>query len=82
MVHRLEREQLLPRGIGDVFAFFSKARNLEYELPLGVLGELARAAVVGRDLDRIFDFRQDAVRRLLSGAEASPPTVRAATRAR
>jgi ligand-binding SRPBCC domain-containing protein len=145
---RLEREQLVPRPVTDVFAFFSQAHNLEritppwlrfevltpdaiamaagtlieyrlrlhgvclrwisrieewdtdrafvdrqvrgpyrfwhhrheflphtdgtvvrdrvhYALPLGRLGDLAHAAFVQRDLDQIFDFRRDAVRRLL-----------------
>jgi ligand-binding SRPBCC domain-containing protein len=145
-VHRLEREQLVPAPLADVFAFFAEARNLEritpawlrfevltpeplqmapgtlieyrlrlhgipvrwltrieewererafvdrqlrgpyrlwhhrhefeargedatvvrdrvdYALPFGVLGELARRLFVGRDLERIFAFRQEAVR--------------------
>jgi ligand-binding SRPBCC domain-containing protein len=147
-VHRLEREQLVGKPVGEVFAFFSRARNLEritppwlrfqvltpepirmapgtvieyrlrlyvvrlpwisriedwqehrsfvdrqvrgpyrlwhhrhefiprgggtvvrdvvhYALPLGRLGELAHVAFVRRDLQRIFDFRRDAVERLL-----------------
>ena len=146
--HRLEREQVVHRPVGEVFAFFAQARNLEritppwlrfrvrtpdpiemlpgalieydlrlhalplrwvtrieewvpgrsfvdrqlrgpyrlwhhrhefvdrgdatlvrdrvdYALPLGALGELAHAMIVRRDLDRIFDFRRDAVARLL-----------------
>jgi ligand-binding SRPBCC domain-containing protein len=39
--------------------------RVRYALPLGALGELAHAAVVRRDLERIFDFRRDTVRRLL-----------------
>ena len=34
---------------------------VRYSLPLGPLGRLAHAAVVQRDLDRIFDFRHAAV---------------------
>jgi ligand-binding SRPBCC domain-containing protein len=147
-VHVLEREQLVPAPLGEVFAFFAQARNLEritppwlrftvltpepielgagtriayrlrlhgvslrwltrieewesgrsfvdrqvrgpyrlwehrhefsaldgatvvrdrvrYALPLGPLGSLAHAAFVRRDLERIFDFRRDAVRRRL-----------------
>jgi ligand-binding SRPBCC domain-containing protein len=147
-VHRLEREQVLPRALSDVFEFFSRAVNLEsitpswlrfrllsepaemragtvieyrlrvhgipfgwvsrieewetnrvfvdvqlrgpyrlwrhrhefsealggtrvvdrvdYALPLGPLGELARVALVRRDLARIFDHRQAAVAKLLA----------------
>jgi ligand-binding SRPBCC domain-containing protein len=32
-VHRLEREQLLPHPIDEVFAFFAEARNLERLTP-------------------------------------------------
>ena len=39
--------------------------RVDYALPLGPLGDLARVAFVGRDLERIFDFRRDAVRELL-----------------
>jgi ligand-binding SRPBCC domain-containing protein len=34
---------------------------VRYALPLGALGRLAEAAIVRRDLERIFDFRRDAV---------------------
>ena len=146
--HRLEREQLVPRPVSEVFAFFSQAHNLEritppwlrfevltpgsiamaagtlieyrlrlhgvrlrwisrieewetdrafidrqvrgpyrlwhhrhefvphadgtvvrdrvrYALPLGRLGDLAHTAFVRRDLERIFDFRRDALDPLL-----------------
>ena len=39
--------------------------RVRYRLPLGVAGALAHAAFVRRDLERIFDFRRDAVRREL-----------------
>jgi ligand-binding SRPBCC domain-containing protein len=39
--------------------------RVDYALPLGPLGGIAHAAFVGRDLQRIFDFRQAAVERLL-----------------
>ena len=39
--------------------------RVRYALPLGVLGTVAHAAVVRRDLERIFDFRRDTVRQLL-----------------
>jgi ligand-binding SRPBCC domain-containing protein len=32
--------------------------SVDYELPLGPLGALAHAAIVRRDLDRIFDYRR------------------------
>jgi ligand-binding SRPBCC domain-containing protein len=35
--------------------------RVRYRLPLGPLGGLAHAALVRRDLRRIFDFRRDAV---------------------
>lgn len=146
--HRIEREQLVPRALADVFAFFAEARNLQaltppwlrfevltaepiemragtvieyrlrlrgaplrwvsviedwvpgrrfvdrqlrgpyrhwqhthefaadpggtlmrdgvrYELPLGPLGAVAHSAFVRRDLARVFDYRRDAVMRLL-----------------
>ena len=39
--------------------------RVDYALRLGPLGELARRAFVARDLERIFDFRRDAVATLL-----------------
>ena len=38
---------------------------VRYALPFGPAGELAHAAVVRRDLERIFDFRRTAVEGLL-----------------
>jgi ligand-binding SRPBCC domain-containing protein len=147
-IHRIEREQSVPRPVDEVFGFFAQARNLEritppwlrfelltpdpiamaigtlieyrlrvhavpvrwisridewetdrvfvdhqlrgpyrvwhhrheflssgdstivrdrvrYALPLGRVGDLAHAVFVRRDLEGIFDFRRDAVRRLL-----------------
>lgn len=40
--------------------------RVRYALPLGSLGRLAHTALVRRDLERIFDFRQAAVPRLLA----------------
>src|SRR3712207_7309265 len=37
--------------------------RVDYELPLGPLGALAHALFVGRDLERIFDHRTEAVAR-------------------
>jgi ligand-binding SRPBCC domain-containing protein len=38
---------------------------VRYALPLGPAGELARRAIVGRDLERIFDFRRERVAQLI-----------------
>jgi ligand-binding SRPBCC domain-containing protein len=39
--------------------------RVRYALPLGPLGRVAEAVLVRRDLERIFDFRREAVGRLL-----------------
>jgi hypothetical protein len=44
---------------------------VEYAEPLGPLGRVAHALFVARALDRIFDFRRDAIRRLLGSRGAS-----------
>jgi ligand-binding SRPBCC domain-containing protein len=41
---------------------------VRYALPLGPLGRLARAILMRRDLDRIFDYRRDAVAYRLGSA--------------
>ena len=41
--------------------------RVEFEVPLGPLGELARVALVDRQLAAIFDHRRRAVERLLGG---------------
>ncbi len=51
--------------------------EVHYAAPFGVLGELAQPLFVERDLQRIFDYRQQAVRRILD-AEASRPATTAA----
>jgi ligand-binding SRPBCC domain-containing protein len=38
-----------------------------YRMPLGPLGEIARRVLIGRDLERIFDYRHSAVERMLVG---------------
>jgi len=38
-----------------------------YALPLGILGSLAHAIAVKRDVEKIFDFRADSMRRLFPG---------------
>ena len=45
---------------------------VRYALPLGPLGELAHSAFVRRDLERIFDFRHQAVAALLDPQEVGP----------
>ena len=39
--------------------------RVRYALPLGIVGAIAHALFVRRDLERIFDFRREAVRREL-----------------
>jgi len=39
---------------------------VRYALPLGPLGTLAHAVLVRRDVERIFDFRAEAIPRVLS----------------
>jgi hypothetical protein len=41
------------------------ADRVDYRMPFGPLGGLAHTALIARDLDRIFDFRREAVARLL-----------------
>jgi len=36
---------------------------VDYRMPLGPLGGIARAALVGRTLERIFDYRRDVLAR-------------------
>lgn len=46
---------------------------VEYSEPLGPLGTVAHVLFVRRTLDRIFDFRRDAVLRLLDHSRAEQP---------
>lgn len=46
---------------------------VDYALPLGPLGAVAHVFFVRRTLDRVFDFRRDAVARLLDHADAKQP---------
>jgi ligand-binding SRPBCC domain-containing protein len=39
--------------------------HIEYSLPFGPLGSVAHALFVRRDLEQIFEFRRDAIERLL-----------------
>jgi ligand-binding SRPBCC domain-containing protein len=43
--------------------------SVRYALPLGPLGRLAHAAIVRRDLERIFDYRERVVAELLEPVE-------------
>lgn len=45
---------------------------VSYLEPFGALGGLAHVLFVGRTLDRIFDFRRDAVEHLLTRAPVTP----------
>jgi ligand-binding SRPBCC domain-containing protein len=42
-----------------------------YRMPYGALGTIAHRVVVARDLGRIFDYRRDAVDRLLGGRHST-----------
>ena len=45
-----------------------------YRMPYGALGAIARRIMVARDLERIFDYRRDAVDRLLGGRRTTLAT--------
>ncbi|MEJ7876007.1 MAG: SRPBCC family protein [Solirubrobacterales bacterium] len=42
--------------------------RVRYRVGFGPLGEAAHALVVGRDLERIFDFRREAIERIMAPA--------------
>jgi ligand-binding SRPBCC domain-containing protein len=44
--------------------------RVEYRMPLGAVGRLAHGLLIGRDLDRIFDYRRTAVAELLGSRRA------------
>jgi ligand-binding SRPBCC domain-containing protein len=46
---------------------------VEYAEPLGPIGAMAHLLFVRRTLERIFDYRRDAVQRLLDVGVAAPP---------
>ena len=48
---------------------------VRYSLPLGLLGVAAHDMVVGRQLRRIFEFRQEALRAIWGGGEVTPPSI-------
>jgi hypothetical protein len=45
--------------------------RVRYAIPFGPFGELARALLVDRDLEQIFDYRQEAVADILGRAPAA-----------
>ncbi|MGA3124555.1 MAG: SRPBCC family protein [Polyangiaceae bacterium] len=45
--------------------------RVEYELPLGIFGELARVVFVGRQLDAIFDFRHESIEKIFGAKSGS-----------
>ena len=49
--------------------------RVEYQLPLGPIGRLANALFVQRQLKQIFDYRFQAIERLLVGDSQSPAPV-------
>jgi ligand-binding SRPBCC domain-containing protein len=55
------RHELSPAG-SDATEMRDRVR---YALPLGILGEAARALLVDRWLERIFDYRADTIRQLV-----------------
>jgi ligand-binding SRPBCC domain-containing protein len=44
-----------------------------YRMPYGALGAIAHRILTARDLERIFDYRRDAVERLLGGRGTPAP---------
>ena len=54
--------------------------EVHYAAPFGALGELAQSLLIERDLQRIFDYRQQAVRRIFD-EETSPPATAVPTAA-
>ncbi len=51
--------------------------HVEYALPLGVLGQIAHAVMVKRQLEAIFKFRQREIGNMLGGKtiEVTPPVI-------
>jgi ligand-binding SRPBCC domain-containing protein len=52
--------------------------TVDYELPLGPLGAVARRLFVARSLQRIFDFRAERIAALFPGPESAPARAPAA----
>lgn len=60
------------------------ADRVDYDLPMGPLGRIAHGVVVGRQLRRIFEFRQQAIAGLLEAEVVSvqPPAIRRRSQAK
>lgn len=57
IVHRLEREQRLPRPLAEVFAFFAEAHNLERITPPWLRFELTGGGPAQMGLGTLIDYR-------------------------
>jgi ligand-binding SRPBCC domain-containing protein len=80
--------RFIDRQISGPFGFWEHTHTFEsrpggtlisdlvaFRMPLGQFGEIARRVLIGRDLERIFDYRRNAIERLLVRSErvrASP----------
>ena len=62
--------RLLPESHGGTLI----RDDVLYRMPYGALGTIARRIVGARDLERIFDYRRDAVDRLLDGRRTTLAT--------
>ena len=54
------RHRIQPEGMGTLVL-----DDVHYAIPFGAFGELAHGLFVGRDLERIFAYRHDAVAQIL-----------------
>lgn len=57
MAHRLEREQVVPRPVGEVFEFFSKAENLERITPPWLGFEIRTPLPIAMKEGTLIDYR-------------------------